>query len=80
MGNRTMKEIKTADEVLNEHGVQIFGAQEKRIKAAMRAYAEQFIELAADEAQVDCDYLPNRDRLSYSVDRQSILKLKEHLK
>lgn len=70
-----MKQLKTAEEVLKESGVYpedfisystMGGCQE-----AMRAYAEQFIEQAAEEILVDD---------SDDTNKNIILKLKEHLK
>jgi len=70
-----MKQIKTAYEVLKESGVYpedfisfcTMGGCEK----AMHAYAEQFIDTAAEEILVDD---------SEDTNRKIILKLKEHLK
>lgn len=76
----TEKIMKTAEQVLQASYIMNRGFEnDGYIVEAMRAYAAQFIEKAADVAQVRTDYLPASDTLSYFVDRGTILKLKSEL-
>lgn len=71
-----MKQIKTAEEVFKEHVFHYLGSVDEHnntvpaVYNAMRAYAEQFIEQAADVIYAGPD----------GVNRELVLKLKEHLK
>ena len=73
-----MKQIKTAEEILlaNVIGVNVEKLNSHHdfkpsVVIAMNAYAEQFIDAAAEEILVDD---------SEDTNRKIILKLKEHLK
>lgn len=74
--------MKTAEEVLKAHIVSPEGGWEPTdhdaVIEAMKEYAKQFIDLAAQEARAFVTY-DHRDNTHGEVDMKSILKLKERV-
>lgn len=68
--------IKTADEILKKHIGETMS--QKGVFDAMKEYAEQFIDLAAEEAKADIFYHALGE--DYFVDKDSILKVKQLIK
>lgn len=83
---RTTKEIieenfKGLDELIADKDLVHF--YKGVIAECMKGYAEQFIDLASEKAEVEVNYQYNYssacEMASYEVDKDSILKLKEQL-
>lgn len=70
-------EIKTAEEIYEDNGCN----SKRDIIEAMKKYAEQFIQLCTDKADVKVTFDTIEGGIvDAEVDRQSILKIKELIK
>ncbi len=76
-----MSKIRTAEEVLKDMDPSLQYQNDvitvSRAVKAMQEYAKQFIDLAAEEAKVTAD--SSLRGVSFHVDKESILKLKERV-
>lgn len=77
-------EIKTAEEIYEEHGC----SKKSEILEAMKKYAEQFIDLAAEEAYCTCeidwndfhDFSAGHNGIKGELQKESILEIKKQIK